>query len=197
MPTPPPQPSRLRVRSRLHLHPAWAPLLSAEPSSTPSRSGLLASPPCARPRTARAPTIHLPGTTRRPDAGLTLLEVLVVLAIIALVTTLATPRLMETYGRAKSQAAGVQVTNVAAAVQVYSLDTGQLPSQGDGLGALMAAPPGVENWQGPYIDADALKDPWGRDWIYRQPGTEAPFEVLSYGADGQAGGTSEDADISS
>lgn len=132
---------------------------------------------------------------RSRNAGLTLLEILVVLAIIALVTTLATPRLMETYGRAKSQAAGVQITNVSAAVQVYALDTGQLPSQADGLAALMVAPAGVEGWQGPYVEAKNLKDPWGRDWVYRQPGAEAPFEVVSYGADGQPGGTSEDADI--
>ena len=137
-----------------------------------------------------------PPPARARDAGLTLLEILVVLAIIALVATLATPRLMETYGRAKSQAAGAQITNVEAAVQVYYLDTGQLPSQADGLAALMAAPAGVENWRGPYTEARSLKDPWGRDWVYNQPGAESPFEVVSYGRDGQAGGTSEDADIS-
>jgi general secretion pathway protein G len=133
---------------------------------------------------------------RKRNAGVTLLEVLVVVAIIAMIATLATPKLMQSFGRAKSQAAIVAIENVKTAVQIYRLDTGRLPTQADGLGALLAAPVAVENWQGPYLDAEDLKDPWGRDWIYRQPGETDPFELLSYGNDGQPGGTNEDSDIS-
>ncbi len=133
---------------------------------------------------------------RKQDAGVTLLEVLVVVAIIAMVATLATPRLMEGFGRAKSNAAVVAIENVKVAVQLYRLDTGGLPTQADGLGALLTAPAAVENWQGPYLDEEDLQDPWGREWIYRQPGETDPFDLFSYGNDGQLGGTNEDSDIS-
>ncbi|MDX8355263.1 type II secretion system major pseudopilin GspG [Cognatiyoonia sp. IB215182] len=133
---------------------------------------------------------------RQKDAGVTLLEVLVVVAIIAMIATLATPRLMESFGRAKSQSAIVEIQNVKTAIQLYRLDTGGLPTQADGLGALLAAPVSVENWQGPYLDEEDLKDPWGREWIYRQPGEDDLFDLLSYGNDGQSGGTNEDSDIS-
>lgn len=133
---------------------------------------------------------------RKPNTGVTLLEVLVVVAIIAMIATLATPKLMQSFGRAKSQAAIVAIENVKTAVQLYRLDTGGLPTQADGLSALLAAPAAVENWQGPYLDAEDLKDPWGRDWIYRQPGETDPFDLFSYGNDGQSGGTNEDSDIS-
>ena len=133
---------------------------------------------------------------RRHDRGVTLLEVLVVVAIIAMVATLATPRLMEGFGRAKSNAAVVAIQNVKVAVQLYRLDTGTFPTQADGLGALLSAPASVENWQGPYLEEEDLEDPWGREWIYRQPGQDGPFDLLSYGSDGQSGGTNEDSDIS-
>lgn len=133
---------------------------------------------------------------RKRDGGVTLLEVLVVLAIIAMIATIATPRLMQSFGRAKAQAATVQMENVKAAIQIYYLDTGQLPSQGDGLSALVQAPATVDNWHGPYIDANGLQDPWGREWIYRQPGQVNQFELQTYGRDGQSGGTNEDSDIS-
>lgn len=133
---------------------------------------------------------------RDDQAGVTLLEVLVVLAIIAMIATIATPRLMQSFGRAKGQAAIVQMTNIEAAIQMYYLDTGQLPTQSDGLRALVVAPSSVDGWQGPYIGDIALKDPWSRPWVYRQPGRERQFDIMSFGQDGQSGGTNEDKDIS-
>lgn len=133
---------------------------------------------------------------RRRDAGVTLLEVLVVLAIIAMIAALTAPRLLERFGRAKSQTAQVQLSNLKAAIQLYYLDTGQLPSQSEGLGALTRAPAGIQHWQGPYAEDSQLVDPWNRAWIYRQPGQEKSFDLGSYGRDGQPGGTSEDMDIS-
>lgn len=132
---------------------------------------------------------------QKDDAGVTLLEVLVVLSIIALIATLAAPKLMQTFGRAKSQAAKIQMSNVQAAIQLYYLDTGQFPSQAEGLSALIIAPIGESGWSGPYTDDATLDDPWGREWIYRQPGLNAPFDIESLGRDGQPGGTNEDADI--
>lgn len=134
--------------------------------------------------------------TRQSDAGITLLEVLVVLAIIAMITALATPRLMDSFGRAKARTADVQAANLRAAVQMFYLDTGQLPAQSAGLGALVQAPPGISGWSGPYLDADQIADPWGRDWVYRQPGEDQLFSLTSFGRDGQPGGTGEDSDIS-
>lgn len=134
--------------------------------------------------------------SRDNRSGVTLLEVLVVLAIIAMIATIATPRLMQSFGRAQGQAAVVQMNNVAAAIQMYYLDTGQFPSESDGLSALVTKPNAVNGWYGPYIDSSALSDPWGRAWIYRQPGREDAFDLMTLGQDGQPGGSNEDKDIS-
>jgi general secretion pathway protein G len=138
------------------------------------------------------------GDRVRPrNAGLTLLEVMIVLAIIALVVGLAAPRLMSSFGRAKSQAAQIQLTNIRSALQLYYIDVGRYPSEAEGLGALLTAPSGAGNWQGPYIeDEGGIVDPWTRRYIYRFPGTGKAFDLLSYGRDGKAGGSSEDSDIS-
>lgn len=135
-------------------------------------------------------------TKRDRQAGVTLLEVLVVLAIIVLIASLATPRLMASFGRAKTQAAQVQLTNISAALQLYYLDTGQYPGTSEGLGALVSPPSGSDGWSGPYLEDAMLNDPWGRPWIYAQPGTEREFDLMSLGRDGQPGGSNEDGDIS-
>ncbi|MDD7973715.1 type II secretion system major pseudopilin GspG [Roseinatronobacter alkalisoli] len=134
---------------------------------------------------------------RNPQAGLSLLEVMVVLAVIVLIAGFATPRLMENFGRAKSRVAVVQIENIRSAVQLFQLDTGRVPSEAEGLGALLSAPQGLPNWQGPYVDStDALLDPWQRPWIYRSPAGDRAFSITSYGRDGRPGGTNEDRDIS-
>lgn len=133
---------------------------------------------------------------RKPDAGLTLLEMMVVLAIIALVVGLGAPRLMENFGRAKGQAANAAMANVKAAVQLYYIDTGRYPSENEGLSALMAAPAGVTGWGGPYLDdSTATVDPWGRAYLYRFPGADGTFDLMTLGRDGQPGGAREDSDI--
>lgn len=133
---------------------------------------------------------------RAPTAGLTLLEMMVVLAIIALVVGLGAPRLMENFGRAKGQAAGAAMANLKAAVQLYYIDTGRYPSESEGLTALLQAPAGTPGWAGPYLDsATATVDPWGRDYLYRFPGTADDFDLVTLGRDGQPGGSGEDSDI--
>jgi general secretion pathway protein G len=104
-------------------------------------------------------------TSRR--SGVTLLEVLIVLAIIAMIATLAAPRLLENFGRAKAQIAEVQLASLKAAVQLYYIDTGTLPTAATGLGALLSDPGGMPGWRGPYVEPDELLDPWGRPWTYR------------------------------
>jgi len=134
---------------------------------------------------------------RNAKAGLTLLEVMIVLAVIALIVGLGAPRLMESFGRAKSQAAEVSMANLKGAVQLYYIDTGRYPSESDGLSALIAAPKDVSGWRGPYLDGDAdLIDPWGHAFVYAIPGSAGPFGLTSLGRDGQPGGTGEDSDIS-
>ncbi|CAN1484812.1 PulG Type II secretory pathway, pseudopilin PulG [Paracoccaceae bacterium] len=134
---------------------------------------------------------------RNPKSGVTLLEVMVVLAIIALVVGLAAPRMMESFGRAKSRTASIQIENVRGAVQLFYLDVGRYPSEAEGLQALVVAPEGAGGWLGPYLDGvEDLNDPWDRPYLYRSPAEAKPFSISTYGRDGRAGGTSEDSDIS-
>ncbi len=141
---------------------------------------------------ALIPKRHL----RRPQAGLTLLEMMVVLAIIALIVGLGAPRLMENFGRAKGQAASAAMANVKSAIQLYYIDTGRYPSETESLSALLSAPAGVNGWNGPYLDdAQATIDPWGRGYLYRFPGANGTFDLVTLGRDGQPGGTKEDSDI--
>ena len=138
-----------------------------------------------------------PTPPRNRKAGMTLLEVMIVLTIIALIIGLAAPRLMETFGRAKSRTAAIEMENIKGAVQLYYIDTGRYPSEADGLQALLTAPPGTNNWLGPYLDGEgSLLDPWENRYIYRSPAGDKPFEIVTYGRDGKAGGTREDSDIS-
>ncbi|MEO9515424.1 MAG: type II secretion system major pseudopilin GspG [Paracoccaceae bacterium] len=135
-------------------------------------------------------------TKRNASAGVTLLEVMIVLAIMVLVIGVAAPRFLDSFGRAKSQTALVQMANIKAAMQIYYLDVGRAPTAAQGLDALIRRPQGVQNWNGPYLDsAEGLTDPWGRRYQLRVPGEIAPFEIFSFGRDGQPGGEGEDRDI--
>jgi general secretion pathway protein G len=134
---------------------------------------------------------------RDGQAGLTLLEMMIVLAIIALIAGLAGPRLIENFGRAKSRAAAIQMTNLKGALQLFYIDAGRYPTEAEGLSVLLTAPSGVADWKGPYLEGDeATIDPWQRSYIYRSPASDGPYELSTYGRDGVAGGTREDSDIS-
>lgn len=133
---------------------------------------------------------------RKPTAGITLLEIMIVLAIMALIVGLAAPRVLENFGKAKSRTAEVQLANLNSALQLYYIDVGRYPSETEGLDGLLQAPTGVEAWDGPYIDNEKGKiDPWGRPYYYLFPGQNAVFDLFTYGRDGQVGGNSEDSDI--
>ena len=92
--------------------------------------------------------------------------------------------------RAKANLAKAQVQTLAEKVQQYEMDTGTLP---DSLAALVSSD--APGWLGPYAKDAELKDPWNHAFEYRVPGADQPFDLVSYGKDGQAGGTSVDADI--
>lgn len=134
---------------------------------------------------------------RNKLAGVTLLEMMIVLAVIALIVGIGAPRLMETFGRAKGQAAEVEIATLKGAIQLYYIDTGQYPTAAQGIAALISAPAGVAGWRGPYLDGDTDPlDPWGRAYIYTAPNNNTSFRLSTLGRDGQPGGTGEDSDIS-
>ncbi len=140
---------------------------------------------------------HLDKQKRNTRSGLTLLEVMIVLAVIALIAGLSAPRLMDSFGRAKNRTSLIQMENLKGAVRLFYLDVGRYPSEAEGLQALIVAPPGIDGWLGPYLDSDRdVTDPWERPYLYRSPAGDKPFEIMTYGRDGKAGGTKEDSDIS-
>lgn len=132
------------------------------------------------------------------DAGYSLVEVLIVLAILALLVGLAAPRLIGFLAGAKTDTASIQVKNLGGILDLYRLEVGRLPTEEEGLIALVEKPAQAENWNGPYLkDRDALTDPWGNPYVYRQPGEHGDYDLYSLGADGRDGGDGDDKDITS
>jgi general secretion pathway protein G len=136
--------------------------------------------------------------TRLGERGYSLLELLVVLAILGLIIAIAAPRVIGYFDSSKAKAAQIQIANIAAALDLYYLANGAYPSEQQGLKALVEQPEGVQAWDGPYLNrADGIVDPWDRPYIYKQPGTHGKFDVSSLGADGKEGGEDEDRDLGS
>jgi general secretion pathway protein G len=134
---------------------------------------------------------------RKFRAGFTLLELLVVLAIITLLATVAAPQVLRYLGKAKTDTARAQISALSTALELYALDNGTFPQQQVGLNALVQQPPGAAKWRGPYLkNAEGLVDPWGRPYLYKFPGRAGQADVYSLGRDNAQGGTGEDADIS-
>ena len=128
-------------------------------------------------------------------AGFTLLELLVVVAIIGLLVGYVAPRYFSQVGKSEVQVARAQLDALEKALDQYRLDTRRYPSAEQGLAALVARPANEPNWSGPYLKRAVPNDPWGRPYVYRAPGQKGEFDLLSYGRDGKAGGSGEDADI--
>ncbi len=127
------------------------------------------------------------------SAGFTLLELLVVLAILGLIVTFAAPRALKWLSGAKSDSARIQIEALSTGIDLYRLEVGSYPPD---LDALVTRPSGADRWDGPYLKKSTLpKDPWGRDYIYRLPGEHGAYDLYSLGADGQEGGSGEDADV--
>lgn len=133
---------------------------------------------------------------RRSQRGLTLIEMIVVVTIIAMFAALVLPRFLGQADKARVTAAKTQINGFMTALGAYKLDTGTFPSTEMGLAALRTAPPNVPSWQGPYLPKEVPKDPWGRDYAYRFPGEHGDEpDLVSFGADGQPGGDGINADI--
>jgi general secretion pathway protein G len=128
-------------------------------------------------------------------AGFTLLELLVVLVIVGLLAGYVGPRYFAQVGKAEQKVARAQIDSFEKALSTYRLDVGHFPSTSEGLDAINVAPPGETKWQGPYLTKAIPLDPWGRPYIYKSPGDHGDFDIVSYGSDGQPGGTGNDADV--
>ncbi len=128
--------------------------------------------------------------------GFTLIELMVVLLILALLSTIAAPRVTRYLGKAKNQTAKIQVDALSAAVDAFVLDVGRPPLQSEGLKALVAAPSQMASWDGPYIKKQqSLVDPWGQPYQYRQPGEHSEYDVFTFAADKQEGGSDLGSDL--
>lgn len=130
--------------------------------------------------------------------GFTLIELMVVIAIIAVLAAVIAPNLLDRADDARSTAAKADINTIMQALKLYKLDNQRLPSAEQGLQALVVKPttgsiPG--NWK-PYLEK-LPNDPWGRPYQYLNPGIKGEIDVMSFGADGQAGGEGKNADIGS
>jgi general secretion pathway protein G len=134
--------------------------------------------------------------THRRKTGFTLVELLVVMAIVAMLAALVGPRLFPKLGKGKQSAAKAQIELLGQALDQFKLDTGRYPTTQEGLAALMTNP-GVDNWEGPYLKKSLPSDPWNRPYIYASPGTHGEYDLSSNGKDGTPGGEGEDKDLTS
>jgi general secretion pathway protein G len=108
------------------------------------------------------------------------------------------PRVLNYLAESKVKAAKIQIESFSSALDLFYLDTGRYPSSPEGLAALVQRPGGIAAWNGPYLKGGAVpNDPWGKPYVYRAPGEHGTFDILSYGADGQEGGTGTASDITS
>ncbi len=135
---------------------------------------------------------------RLVQRGFTLIELMVVLLIIGVLAALIVPNVLDRADDARVTAAKTDVTNLMQALKLYRLDNQRYPTAEQGLQALLtkpSAPPVPPNWK-PYLD-QLPNDPWGKPYVYINPGVKGEVDVMSFGADGQAGGEGKNADIGS
>jgi general secretion pathway protein G len=135
---------------------------------------------------------------RRGERGFTLVEILVVITIIGLIMGLVGPRVLNYLTESKAKAAKIQIESFSSALDLYFLDTGRYPSSSEGLTALVQRPGNAQAWNGPYLKGGVVpNDPWGHPYVYRAPGQHGTYDIVSYGADGQEGGSGTGTDITS
>lgn len=132
------------------------------------------------------------------NIGFTLVELLVVLAILGLIAGLVGPQIMKHLGSAKSDTAKLQIEDLGAALDIFYLENGRYPTTEEGLSALVRKPTGLDNWNGPYLKKKTVpNDPWQNDYQYQSPGENGEYDLYSYGADKQPGGEGKNKDINS
>jgi len=129
------------------------------------------------------------------ERGFTLLELLVVMVIIGLLVGYVGPKYFAQIGKSEVKATKAQIDSLGKALDQYRLDTGHYPTTEQGLNALVTKPANEAKWDGPYLVKAVPLDPWGHPYVYKSPGEHGDFDLLSYGKDGQPGGSGESADI--
>jgi general secretion pathway protein G len=140
--------------------------------------------------------LRLPGRERAGACrGFTLLELLVVMVILGLLVGYVAPKFFGQVGKSEVKTAKAQIESLEKALDLYRLDTGHYPNTEVGLKALNTKPDEEPKWNGPYLKKEVPLDPWGRAYLYKQPGEHGEFDLISLGKDGQPGGEGEGADI--
>jgi general secretion pathway protein G len=122
------------------------------------------------------------------SSGFTLIELIVVVAIIGLLAGLVVPQFIKQEEKATAKAAKAQIELLGTALDTFRLDVGRYPTTQEGLQALNQKPGGLERWEGPYLKKELPNDPWGKPYIYKSPGDHGAYDIFSYGADGAPGG---------
>jgi general secretion pathway protein G len=131
----------------------------------------------------------------RDRRGFTLIELLIVMVIISLLAAFVAPRFFGQEKKAKQRGTKGQIALLEAALDTYRLDVGSYPTTDQGLEALRERPTGLDKWDGPYLRKELPLDPWGNSYVYESPSEHGDFTIMSYGADGKAGGDGIDMDI--
>jgi general secretion pathway protein G len=129
------------------------------------------------------------------QTGFTLLELLVVMVILGLLVGYVAPKYFAQIGKSEVKTARAQIESLEKALDMYRLDTGHYPNAEQGLAALNTRPQNEAKWNGPYLKKDVPTDPWGRPYLYKNPGEKSEIDITSLGKDGKPGGEGEDADI--
>ena len=138
----------------------------------------------------------MPGISKKAGmSGFTLLELLVVMVIIGLLAGYVGPKYFSQIGKSEVRSAAAQIDALGKALDQYRLDVGHYPNTEVGLAALFVKPANEAKWDGPYLKKNVPLDPWGKPYVYKQPGEHGEYDLLSYGKDGQSGGAGEFADI--
>lgn len=132
-------------------------------------------------------------STSARTAGFTLIELIVVIALVAVLAAVVAPNLLGKASDANRKSAGIQLEKIANTIELYRLETGRYPET---LTDLVRKPEGVERWNGPYVrKLSQLKDPWGYELVLQRPGENSDFDLISYGGDGRPGGEGDGADV--
>ncbi len=134
---------------------------------------------------------------RQRITGFTLMELLIVLVIIGLLAALVGPTVYQRIKPAKQSAARAQIENFMTGLDNFYIDVNRYPTAQEGLKALRLKPDGTDRWKGPYLKKEIPEDPWGNAYVYRSPGRNGGYEIISYGADGREGGEGDNQDINS